>query len=376
MNVAEKIAAAAKSSRFETPCYVYDIDTILERVQLFYARLGTSLVMSLKANPCLDMVLRVHHTETPIEVASLRELNIANRCSRIYVNTPAMDRNLIAAALGARATIILDSLAQLDDVAAMAGTRSVKPLMLRLNACVLERYQPLPASFRPDQFGMDWATALAAVDRIRASDGRFALAGFHLFTGSHSFARFAMPLAESAPAMIAELEERYGQPITTVNLGGGFSEHWEDETFDFPAYRRCLDRIPSRIEVLHESGRGLLATSGAFLTAIIRTKMVGEHRYAICDGGINQSFLLCRTENRFRKPLRPRVLRAAEPGGDTVRTILVGNSCSRDDVIGEVDGPPLRVGDLCLFEDCGAYHSTYTVAPFLGLREAQHYVIP
>jgi hypothetical protein len=45
-------------------------------------------------------------------------------------------------------------------------------------------------------------------------------------------------------------------------------------------------------------------------------------------------------------------------------------------VIGPATGAALPVGDICAFANCGAYHSTYTVSSFLGLKSAQHYVIP
>lgn len=365
----------------ETPCYVYDVPTLSATAEKFKAALGAFPILSLKANPNTDLVLRIKHLQGGVEVASLEELNSVAKSDRIFINTPAMDRNLMRAGLGVKATFIIDDISQLDELDELIGMRPQVEVLLRLNAGVIAEFLPgnqLP-SLRADHFGMDWPTALDAIHRIKASPGRLKLLGWHLFAGSHTFERVGVCVASAAPALVAAMEAAWGAPISLINLGGGFPEAINWKEADFEPYRRLLTNIPPHISVLHESGRGLFSSCGVFATTVLRVKRLHGKTIAVCDGGINQAFLLCQTENTFRRPKAPMLFRRRSGGsiGDSSdeKTQLVGSSCCRDDVIGEFSGPAPCPGDVFLFADCGAYHATYTVAPFLSLKKARQYVL-
>lgn len=376
-----RVAAAFESNPLDTPCYVYDVPTLTATVQQFGSMLGAPPVVSLKANPDIDLIMRMQHLQNSVEVASSEELNAVAGSGQIFINTPAMDRNLMRAGIGAKAIFILDDISQIDDLEELTGSRPATSVLLRLNSSVLRNFLPdagLP-SLRTDHFGMDWPTALAAMERLRASPNRLRLLGWHLFAGSYTFERLGLDIARAAPMLVEAMESAWRAPISLINLGGGFPESISPGRFDIDTYRDLLARIPSHVRVLHESGRGLFASCGVFATSILRVKRLNGRTIAICDGGINQAFLLCQTEKVFRRPNTPLLLRRSAPASDTdisqEKTLLVGSSCSRDDVIGEIDGPAPCPGDICLFADCGAYHATYTVTPFLSLKKARHYVL-
>jgi diaminopimelate decarboxylase len=377
-----RVAAAIQSGSLETPCYVYDIATLTATMEWFESALGAPPIVSLKANPNTDLLLRIQHLQDGVEVASLDELNSVAKSGRIFINTPAMDRNLMRAGIGAKATFIVDDISQINDLDELLGARPAIDLLLRLNASVVEGFLPNARfpSIRSDHFGMDWTTALAAIERMKARTGRFRLLGWHLFAGSYTFERVGLSIARAAPELSAAMEAAWGAPIGLINLGGGFSEDLVVKGgFDFDAYRRLLSEVPPHIRVLHESGRGIFASCGFFAATVLRVKRLNGRSIAVCDGGINQAFLLCQTENTFRRPRVPLMIsrQSSMPSAksECVKTLLVGSSCSRDDVIGEIDGPLPQPGDICLFANCGAYHATYTVAPFLSLKRARQYVL-
>lgn len=367
---------------FQTPCYVYDVETIQRNYDDLRAALGTGLVVSMKANSQIDLLLRLGANATGIEAASLAELNmlIKTTGAKLFINNPHMDRNLIRAGLGAKGHFIVDSLAQLRAIHEHGANRSIEPVLLRLNSSVLKRFKPDLGKLRGDHFGMDWDDACAAVDYIKTHADKLKLGGLHLFSGSYSFNRVALDLAGIAPQMVAEIEVRYGDQLTMLNLGGGFSDNWRNEEFDFARYRQLLAALPAHLALLHESGRGVFGSAGAFLTRVSNNKRIDQQHYTICDGGIAQNFLLCQTENQFRKPRAPHIFRpqGEAPDAAQVQPLFVGSSCNRDDVIGQsaqaIAQP--QIGDICIFDRCGAYNATYTVSKFLGLPEPQIYVIP
>lgn len=365
---------------FETPCYVYDVDRVIQNFQELKASLGTNLIVSLKANSCVELLIRCNHVITDgTEVASLQELNtvVGGTGGDIYLNSPAYEGTLIRAALASRATLILDNLAQLEQIQPFVGRAQIKPVILRLNSVVLREFDPDHPKVREDQFGFDWAGAQAAIARLKAME--IPVQGFHIFKGSYTFQKTAVASLKAVRAIQAAFEAETGEPVTFINLGGGFGENWRADAIDFDGYRKELSLFPAQTKLAHESGRGLFGDAGAFLTRVIYTKEIDGQRIAVCDGGIAHAFLLAGTENTFRKWKVPTVIKAdgsdPKPAGRT--TLLVGPSCSKDDQFSRIpqDGPLLEAGDLCVFAETGAYHYSYSVQKFLSLPEAKQYVV-
>jgi len=381
----------ANGGQIETPCYFYSVSQVARNYQALTLALGTKLIYSMKANNNADLLMRAsHHLDGGIEVASIGELNlVAGGDSEKFINNPSADKKFLRAAVASRSTIIVDNLTQLEALQEFIGKRPLKPILLRLNTSVLKRFNENQPSVRPDQFGMDWDTVLDAISLCRTL--AIPLAGFHLFNGSYSFTKAATGTAIAAIAIVKAIEEHYGQPLSFVNLGGGFAEHWQSQNFDFDAYRQLLGEFPSHITLAHETGRGLMASAGYFATRVRYTKKIDKQHFAICDGGINQNFLLAQTENTFRKLKSPLLwlkpdanLEISEQEAALSKRhknqgacTYVGSSCSKDDVIGKQgeDQTLPQTGDICVYADCGAYNASYTVTPFLKLPQAKTYII-
>lgn len=386
-----KTLLEANGGQIETPCYLYSVSQVAQNYQALIAALGTKLIYSMKANNNADLLMRAsHHLDGGIEVASIGELNlVAGGESEKFINNPSADKKFLRAAVASRSTVIVDNLTQLEALKEFIGKRPLKPILLRLNSSVLKRFNANQPSIRADQFGMDWDTVVLAISLCQQFD--IPLAGFHLFNGSYNFNKVANATAIAAIAIVNEVERLYGQPLSFVNLGGGFAEHWQTQGFDFDAYRQLLGEFPSHITLAHETGRGLMASAGYFATRVRYNKTIEQEHFAICDGGINQNFLLAQTENSFRKLKTPLLwlkpnasLEKEERAAELTKRqamqgacTYVGSSCSKDDVIGKQgEGQVLpQAGDICVYADCGAYNASYTVTPFLKLPQAKTYII-
>lgn len=362
--------------QIETPCYLYSVSKVAENYQRLKSNLGTELIYSMKANNNIDLLMRAaHHLTGGIEVASIGELNlVAGGNSEKYINNPSADKKFLRAAVASKATVIVDNLEQLSILAEFVGKRPIKPVLLRLNSCVLQRFNPQAQKVRADHFGMDWDTACEAVEQCKETG--LQLGGFHLFNGSYSFIKHAFDTAQAAIEIVDELQNRYGEALSFVNLGGGFAEQELGKDFDFIRYRQLLSQFPEHITLAHETGRGLMASCGYFATRVRYVKNIEHQRFAICDGGMNQNFLLARTENRLSKPKTPELVGDIEQR-KTAACTYVGSSCSKDDIIGRQDEFAClpEPGDIAVFDNCGAYNASYTVTPFLKLPEAKIYII-
>ena len=381
----EKLVACLTQDRkkYTTPCFVYSVSQFERNYRDLKKALGTPLIYSMKSNSCLDLIVRCGHVfEDGIEIASIGELNsLASGDGPRFINNPSADKNFIRAAIASKCTVVIDNLAQLDLVAEFVGKRPIRPIMLRLNHDVLSEFSPQSARIKANHFGMDWQDAKKALEVCQASD--IQVAGFHVFKGSQSFPSCAMDTLAASKQIIAAFEQLLAYPISKVNLGGGFDSSWREYEFDFEQYRSALNELPEHVQVMHESGRGIAASAGYYLTQVRYVKSVNEQHYAICDGGMAQNFLLAKTETPFRRYEIPTLISAlgeenksdgSENAQDTP-CLLVGTSCNKDDVFGSVKGQLPQPGDLALFKNCGAYHASYTVSPFLTLPPAQAYLM-
>ncbi|NQZ27807.1 MAG: PLP-dependent decarboxylase [Colwellia sp.] len=363
-------------AQISTPCYFYSISRLKKNFDSLKAALGTQVILSVKANSNTDLLVRcTNFMNDGFEVASITELQTIVGGDRIrYVNNPSADKKFFRAAISGKARLIIDSIDQLNIVAELAERRPPIGIILRLNPVVLKQFNDAHPKVRPDQFGMDWDTTCTAIEFCKAKN--LPLMGLHLFKGSYSFERSAMATIDSVKVIIAEMEKRYGLPLSFANLGGGFSERWQDAKFDYAAYREKLAELPQHITLAHESGRGLMASIGNFAVRVRYVKQIENEYYVICDGGIAQNFLLAQTENTLRR-LRTPALWQSKPSEKKATCKFVGSSCSKDDVIGKQSADHIlpQPGDICIFDHCGAYNASYTVAPFLQLPAATTYIV-
>jgi len=376
-------AITEKKGHFNTPCYLYDVETVMDNYGDLKKRLGTALILSVKANSNFELIDRIRHTVDGMEVASLNELKIVQHPNTdLYVYSPAYTHHFINAAIAVKATVVLDNPMQLPIIGNSTKKTSMKPLVIRLNSRVLRNFIEVSGSIPENHFGMDLADVLETVDRIKAMG--LSLGGLHIFHGSYQFKNMSMKTVRAVADLIKTIEERYNGEISFINLGGGFSDEWRSEDLDFKSYREELSKIPARIKIAHESGRGVFATAGFYIVSVIGVKSLGGRPYVICDGGLSHNFLLAQTERPFRKKYRiPRIWRdggfidttmSGTPGNGA---ICVGPSCSRDDVFSilPADSPCPQEGDLLVFTNCGAYNFSYSVSRFLSLHPAEEYLI-
>jgi diaminopimelate decarboxylase len=374
---ARVLAAARGGAHFETPCFVYSAEVAKQNYVDLRDQLGTKLVLSAKANSnpeLLSLILGVLE-DGGIEVASYRELNTVAGMVGIerYLNSPASSENLMRSAVSAGATIILDNPAQVEVAVMLSKSMPLKPVMLRVNISSVPTLTTGAPLVRADHFGMVWRDVIQQALLLRAAG--VGVAGFHLFAGSNSFRALHGHVAAAAARMIDELEAASGEALQCVNLGGGFGADFRKDEAIFSAYREALAQLPEHVRLLHEAGRAIFASAGAFLCRVLAKKTIDDRRYFVCDGGIAHDFLLCGTENPLSR--RPSPIfdgPRSEPGAGG---IVVGNSCSKDDVIGHIApgcGEP-DLGDLLIFENCGAYHGSYPNLRFLGLAPAETFLL-
>jgi diaminopimelate decarboxylase len=357
-----------------TPAYIYAIEQVEDNYKKLKANLDTPVIISIKANHCPELLSRAAcFFEDGYEVASLGELRLrAGTKQRILVNTPAYDEKFIEVASRYKATFIIDHVEQFNLIAKVQKKRNIEnDVLLRLN---LDAISKGPDAKPEDHFGMDEANLQQAIKKA-ASLG-IKVSGLHIFCGSNNFLKKSNSCIQAIENVYDQVSKSLGYALEFVNLGGGIPANWQELDIDFAAYRKAILPLKNKTTVVHEAGRAIFGSAGYFLTEVISTKSINQQNYLVCDGGMAQNFLLAKTEHVIRKLDAPIIIN--EINDDTITNYkLVGASCNRDDVIGELKSfeGTIKIGHRALFKNCGAYNALYTVNKFLALKEFKEYII-
>lgn len=312
--------------------------------------------LSCKTQP-LPALLRWWRAQgRPIEVVSEFELLAARRegfeADEILVNGPLKHTWLPRrASRGLRVNV--DSAGELPVLLPLAR-RMGWSLGLRLNTGA--EFDPEHPD-EPTPFGMEPDPALKAVRSIRQAGLDVEMVHCHLRTNLASHEPQVQALEE-----MAEFCRRAGLHPRFVDIGGGLPPpHVRSRGggligagFDLATWGRALaaalEGFPSAEELWLENGRFLSARSGVLVVRILDIKERRGVRQLLCDGGRTLHALVSTWEDHELRSM-PMRRGALQP------TAVHGPTCMAFDQMARRPLPrSLRVGDVLVWMDAGAYH--------------------
>jgi diaminopimelate decarboxylase len=174
------------------------------------------------------------------------------------------------------------------------------------------------------------------------------LAGVQAWTGG----------ARAALEIWAQLRERWGDHVDTVDFGGGFPPGVP--TAPAPAvFRRALDdlvaddklALPPRVAI--EPGRYVVAAAGWILARVLHVRCRGSRQQAVIDAGMTE--LIRPALYGARHPVHLVSSRCPQP--ELLETAVEGPVCESSDTLGLHRLPALRRGDLVAISGSGAFAS-------------------
>lgn len=375
-------------AEYGSPLFVYSERTLRQKAREMRAAFSACyprvrLLWSYKTN-YLDSICGLLHQEgwdaevvSELEYAMARRLGVPG--ARIVCNGAHKPRRWLERAAAEGAFVQLDhfdELLLLEDVARARGQRLAVGLRVNLRA------PSLGGSWERFGFHLPSGEALDAALRVAQSPW-LQLRGVHCHLGT--FIPVPAAYAESARALcrlIDRIEERTGERIDKLNLGGGFpsgntlvgaGEAAAELTIeDFAAAIGDELRVrlasPSaapaaRPELMLESGRALVDDAGSLLATVVGTRrQPGGVRGLVLDAGLNILY----TAHWYRH----RMVAAQEVAGPEVPTAVFGPLCMNIDALaGPIALPPLTVGQQLIISCVGAYNNTQWMQ-FSQLRPA------
>ncbi|MCK9795781.1 diaminopimelate decarboxylase [Isoptericola sp. 4D.3] len=387
-----EVGVDALAAEHGTPAYVLDEADFRARARGYrtafataFAEVGTGVDVYYAGKALLTVAVARWAREEGLRVdtASGGELAVALRAGvpggelGLHGNNKSDDEILAALDAGV-GRLIVDSLVEIDRVAALAASRGVvAPVMVRVTTGVhaggheyistAHEDQKFGLSVNPGRDGGDppaMRALLAAVERPELH-----LLGIH----SHIGSQILDPAGFEAAARVvlrlrAELAERTGVLVDEVDLGGGYGIAYlpgevpldpdriaKDVASAVAAVGAELGTPLPRISI--EPGRAIVGPAGLTLYTVGTVKPValddGRVRtYVSVDGGMSDNIRPALYEAQYHAELVGRSS-AAEP----VLARVVGKHCeSGDIVVHEVQLPgDVRAGDLLAVAATGAY---------------------
>ena len=347
---------------YGTPTFVFDEDEVSSRAKKIRDMLGgIPLCYSVKANPflvpALIPIVRYFEVCSPGELQICKSLNVPPE-KIIYsgVNKGPGD---IEDALGYNVAIITaESIRQWTLICEAAKKLDAHPdVILRLTS--------------NNQFGM-------SVEDIRsilsAPSGAANITGLHYFAGT---GRKQNKKREEELDMLCELirglRSEYALSLPMLEYGPGLpfpyfeGDDLTDTLAPFTELVNSFEKIPQDITLSVEMGRFIASSCGYYITSVCDIKNSKDARWCIIDGGINHINYLGQMMG-----MKTPVIRHFRDGRmlddkDKKAYCVCGSLCTTNDVVvRELPLCDLRIGDILMFMNIGAYSVTESLGLFLS----------
>lgn len=349
-------------NNYQTPLYVFDINTLAERARYLRSRLpeGVSLCYAIKANtfvaPRLCPYIEKLEVCSPGEMKLCMESGVDLRktvVSGVYKTAELME-DIIKSGTEVNCFTV-ESVAQYELLTGLARKYSSKiKLLLRLTS--------------GNQFGLD---ENGVKEIIRSNDPDVAaIIGIQYFSGTQktSLRRIKREL-DYIDEFLAQLESDYGFRAEEFEYGPGFpvayfdTDKFDEEEF-LQNFSQLLDDMKLRAKITLEIGRSLAASCGSYFTRVVDMKESKNQNYAIVDGGMNHITYYGQSM-AMKHPFHSAF--PAREDGEQKNWNICGSLCTVNDIL--MKNTPftdLRIGDALIFENTGAYCMTEGISLFLS----------
>ena len=269
-------------------------------------------------------------------------------------------------------TIVMDSLHEIDRVAAMARKHNtVQGVMLRLTPGIqAHTHESISTAHEDVKFGFSIASGSAwvAVEAVLAHP-ELELRGFHSHIGSQIFGTESFQLAaDRLISLLAKYRDAYGKELPELDLGGGYGIAYlpDDETLEpgevMPALRSAVtaacEKHKLNIPMISiEPGRAIVGPTTFTLYEVGTTKDVvledgATRRYISVDGGMSDNIRPSLYDAQYHAVIAQRASTA-----NSISSRVVGKHCETGDiVIRDISLPAdIAPGDLIAIPATGAY---------------------
>ena len=378
------ISAAKLAKDFGTPAFFIDEADFRERAigwnkalrDEFGSHAGT-VYYAAKAFISVAVAQWIKECGIGIDVCTGGELSVALAGGidpakiEVHGNNKSLSEIDRAVSVGVK-TIVMDSLHEIDRVAAMARKHNkVQGVMLRLTPGIqAHTHESISTAHEDVKFGFSIASgaAWAAVQAVLAHP-ELELRGFHSHIGSQIFGTESFQLsADRLIALLAKYRDTYSKELPELDLGGGYGIAYlpEDETLEpgevMPALRSAVtaacEKHKLNIPIISiEPGRAIVGPTTFTLYEVGTTKDVvledgAIRRYISVDGGMSDNIRPSLYDAQYHAVIAQR-----SSSVKAISSRVVGKHCETGDIVIRDIALPADIapGDLIAIPATGAY---------------------
>lgn len=360
-----------------TPLYVYSAEIMRQnyrRIEKAFAGVDLMIAYSVKSNSNLAVLKVLRDLGAGFDIVSGGELIRTQRVGIpgdrvIFAGVGKTEWEISEALKAGVSEFNVESEPEAERINTVAGSMGMRaPIAIRINPNIdAKTHKYITTGKRENKFGISMQRALELAGRTRSDLPNIDLIGIHCHIGSQILDSSIHPrVVETVFDFARKVMDRTGQPLRTLNFGGGFGIAYQrdQQPLDLAPFAEAL--IPRlkehNIKLLLEPGRSIAGPAGVLLTKVEYVKKGEERTFAIIDAAMTE--LLRPTLYEAHHEILP-VRRDNRPTG---RMDFVGPVCETGDFLAlDREAPVPHQGDLLAIMDAGAYgfvmSSTYNARP-------------
>ena len=365
----EDVSVSGLAKQYDTPCYVYSKQTILDVYQAYsdsFASLEHQICYAVKANSNLAVLGILAQAGAGFDIVSrgelMRVLAAGGQAGRVVYSGVGKTYSDIEFALqqgiGCFNVESISELSLINEVADQLDTPA--PISLRVNPDVDAKTHPyISTGLKDNKFGIAHEQALDVYAQAAAMS-HIEIVGIDCHIGSQltEVAPFVAALDKVIELVHALADQ--GITLKHVDLGGGLGVRYIDESpvsiADFAD--ALLPKLTELgLKVFFEPGRSMVANAGVLLTRVDVLKPTEHKNFAIVDAAMND--LIRPALYQAEMAVIPQQLpNGGMQADDTKAWDIVGAICETGDFLAKDRVLALAEGDILAITGAGAYGFT------------------
>ncbi len=356
---------AALVEKHGSPLLVYSADILKRQYQsLNNALPDVDIYYAVKAHPNAAIINTIDELGGGFDIASAGEMDllleqkISGRRT-IHTHPIKKDQEIRDALRFGATTFVVDNI---DELKKLIPYKSRVGILLRLSFRSKNAKIDLSKKFGCDLLEAEEIT-------LEAEKLGLHIKGFSFHVGSQCESPSKhVEAIEACHQLMLKLNNILKQPLSTLDIGGGFPADYSLSGFDIDAFCQpindALQKLPRDWHLLAEPGRYLVAPSVTSITTISGKSLRHGIRWYYLDDGVYGSYS-GQIFDHTNYPLQiPRT-------GETYPSIIAGPTCDSIDIVAEdIALPELQIGDLIIGLQMGAYTAA-TKTRFNSLPDAK-----
>ncbi len=387
-----KLTAKMKSSPWQTPFYLYDLNQVETNFYNLQNALTKrfSIFYSMKSNPHELILKKLQSIGCLIDVSSKGEVTKAFEAGfsadQMSFVGPGKSQEELNLCLERNIEYtIIESLQELELFSQLALEKKKTPkFCIRVSPDKFVHTSGQIKTNSPTHFGMEESEVLNLREFL-SKNKHLKFAGLHFYLQSQYLkAEWIVDNFKLFTKSALKIQAHLGIKFEMLNFGGGFGiPYFEGQIpLDMSQLNKCIESFLSEEKTKElkdtfffvESGRFISGTAGIFVTKVLYTKTSHNKKFIVCDGGMTQHQSAIGVGQVIRRHFPMEVIKLSSASSELEKVSLVGPSCYSIDVMAsDIEIEKIEQGDFVIVNQSGAYGATFSPQDFLSRPHAGEY---